>query len=236
MGRGIRSAVYRLRRALQRYGVWGTIAKCARIAAATPRTLRARRRDRTFDARYAIDTAGIVHLHELDVTGANVRYGVRYEPTNPEWFRDLIGWLPIDYRDFVFVDFGAGKGRALVLASEFPFKRIVGVEFSSTLAEIARRNVERLSERADFEVRCTDAVDYELPDEPCVLYFYNPFASPVLQKVLANIRRSLERMPRHLFIVVTGDAPLGTIVESGFEPLESEDDAELARRVFVPTF
>jgi SAM-dependent methyltransferase len=236
MVRRIESATFRLRRAIGRYGVLGTAAKCARIAAATPQRLRAGRRDRAFDTQYAIDTAGIVHLHELDIQGANVRYGVRYEPTNPEWFRGLIGWLPIDYRDFVFVDFGAGKGRALVLASEFPFKRIVGVEFSAALAEIARGNVERLSERADFEVRCVDAVDYELPDEPCVLYFYNPFASPVLRRVLENIRHSLERTPRRMFIVVTGDAPLATIVESGFSPLESERDSELARRVFVPAF
>jgi SAM-dependent methyltransferase len=230
------SALFRLRRAIRRYGMRGTLVKCVRAVAGTPQRLRTRRRDRAFDADYAIETAGIVHLHELDIQGANVRYGVRYEPTNPEWFRDLIGCLPIDYRDFVFVDFGAGKGRALVLASEFPFKRIVGVEFSSTLAEIGRRNVERLSERANFEVRCADAVDYELPDEPCVLYFYNPFASPVLRRVLENIRGSLERTPRRMFIVVTGDAPLATIVESGFAPLESQHESELARRVFVPAF
>ena len=43
---------------------------------------------------------------------------------------EILADLGIYYPDCVFLDLGAGKGRALLLASQFPFKRIVGVEFS----------------------------------------------------------------------------------------------------------
>jgi len=240
--RRIGSFAYRLRRALERHGLRGTARKAVALVRHVPARLHWRRSERAFDAGYAIDTAGIVHLHTLDIPSDHAEHGVRYEPTNPEWFRDLVDWLPIDYEDFVFVDFGAGKGRALVLASEFPFRKIVGVEFSPELAEVARRNVTAFrSDRQqcdDFEVVCMDAVEYELPDAPCVLYFYNPFSETVLRRVLASIKGSVAERPRPVYVVVTGDAPLHALVEEGFASLARAGDPEShalrGRRVFVP--
>jgi len=240
--RRLASFAYRLRRAVRRHGLRGTGRKAVAAVRHVPARRHRRRSERAFDASYAIDTAGIVHLHTLDIPSDNAEHGVRYEPTNPEWFCDLVDWLPIDYEDFVFVDFGAGKGRALVLASEFPFRKIVGVEFSPELAEVAQRNVTAFrSERQqcdDFEVVCMDAVEYELPDAPCVLYFYNPFSEQVLRQVLASIRTSVTERPRPIYVVVTGDAPLHALVEEGFASLahagEPESHALRGRRVFVP--
>jgi SAM-dependent methyltransferase len=228
---------YRLRRALRRYGLLGTVRNAVRQLVSIPARRRDLRREREFDARYAIDTAGVVQLRSLEIESANRDFGVRYEATNPDWFRELVGALPIDYREFVFVDFGAGKGRALALASEFPFRRIVGVEFSPELADVARRNM--ASFRSDsqqcreLEVVCCDAVDFELPGDPAVLYFYNPFGEPVLSRVLANIRSSFDASPRPLYVVVTGDAPLRAVEEAGFVALDVGSDADRGRRVFA---
>ena len=83
-----------------------------------------------------------------------------------------------------------------------------------------------------------DAVEYELPDAPCVLYFYNPFSERVLRRVLASIRGSVAQSPRPIYVVVTGDAPLHALVEEGFTSLaragEPESHALRGRRVFVP--
>ena len=120
-------------------------------------------------------------------------------------FRDAIGALPIDYRRFVFIDFGSGKGRAILLATEFPFKRIVGVEFSEELHRIAQDNIRRfrsdISKCKDVESVCMDAVDYPLPDDCLVCYFCNPFDATLMAQVLSNIRKSFLRNPREIFIV-----------------------------------
>ena len=232
-------ASFRLRRALRRYGLVGTVRKAAGELLSTGSRRRDLRREREFDARHGIDTAGFLHLRTLEIRSANRDFGVRYEASNPGWFRDLIGSLPIDYPDFIFVDFGAGKGRALALASEFAFRRIVGVEFSPELADVARRNVASFrSERQqcrEFEVVCTDAVEFELPRDPAVLYFYNPFGEPVLGRVLANVQRSFEAAPRPLYLVVTGDAPLDSFGAAGFAAVDIGRDSDHGRRIFAPS-
>ncbi len=94
--------------------------------------------------------------------------------------------MPIRYEDFTFIDLGAGKGRVLLVASRFPFKRLIGVEFARELVETARRNIERFGCRA--EVVHADAADYRFPSENLVVYLYNPFGPEVLRPVLSYLR------------------------------------------------
>ena len=74
----------------------------------------------------------------------NRQFAVRYQPSSVEEFGRLMGKLDVDHREFVFVDYGSGKGRVLMLAADYPFKRIVGVEFSPPLDRIARENIATL--------------------------------------------------------------------------------------------
>jgi SAM-dependent methyltransferase len=216
--------LHRMRRALRRRGVTGVFGEALHRFVAIRSGRRQRLRDRRFDREHGVDTARIVHLRALEIASENRELGVRYQATNPSLFRERMASLPIDYLDYVFVDFGSGKGRALMLASEFPFRRIVGVEFSAELTEIARRNLHsyrsELRRCENVELVCTDAVEYEIPDEPVVLYFYNPFDEPVLRRVLARIRASLDARPRPAFVVTTGETSGQAIEEAGFRPLE----------------
>lgn len=127
-------------------------------------------------------------------------------------------YAPIPYRSFfavmrtvkvrpevdVFLDYGAGRGRAAVLAAMRPFRRVVGVEIEPDLAETARRNVQRASRRLrcpDVQIVTADAAEFGCPDDATVLHFFDPFAGPVLERVVENIRESLRRAPRRLTIL-----------------------------------
>jgi hypothetical protein len=96
-------------------------------------------------------------------------------------------------------------GRAVFLASELPFKRIVGVEFSAELHRIAEQN--RLNFRnknqkcTNIEFVCGDAAEYSLPNENTVFYLFNPFKKPTVRRVVDNLGRSLEEHPREVLIV-----------------------------------
>jgi hypothetical protein len=114
----------------------------------------------------------------------------------------------IDFERYGFLDFGSGKGRVLLAASQFPFKSVLGVEFAIELHKTAENNI-RQYRRA--KVRCgalksilADATAFELPSIPLVLYFFNPFSGPVLAAVIANIERSLAIHPRELRIICAG--------------------------------
>src|SRR5207245_5268496 len=48
--------------------------------------------------------------------------------------------LPAVPSQLTFVDFGCGKGRALVLAAEHGFRRVLGIECDAQLFAAAQRN------------------------------------------------------------------------------------------------
>src|SRR5882672_929842 len=99
--------------------------------------------DRWNDQRLGIDAAGVHTPDELSLKGENAEFAVEYYAT-PTWiFRRLVDSLAIDVGRFVFVDYGCGKGRVLVLAAERPFLRVEGVELSDDMHRVAVRNVAR---------------------------------------------------------------------------------------------
>ncbi len=46
-----------------------------------------------------------------------------------------------------------------------------------------------------------DAADFAFPEEPLVLYFFNPFPEEVLTRVLSNLAESLARAPRRVYVL-----------------------------------
>lgn len=126
------------------------------------------------------------------------------------------GYQPIDYAALmaglryvgmaandVFLDYGCGKGRAMMIAAACGFRRVLGVEISPELCQVARRNLERASRRrrAAWQVYQDDAASFEVPEDVTHIHMFNPFTGAVLRECLKRIRRSLERRPRQLWIL-----------------------------------
>jgi SAM-dependent methyltransferase len=163
-----------------------------------------------FDKRMGVETTVMVPVEKLDVDEQRKKEAIRYEPTPFLEFGYVISRLPIDHARYSFVDFGSGKGRALLMALKFSFRRVLGVEFSRTLHEAAVRNLASYCDRTNERRECRsihhDATAFELPEGPVVLYLFNPFKAKMLSRVLENVRKSYERSPRH--IVITYCNPL----------------------------
>jgi SAM-dependent methyltransferase len=146
-----------------------------------------------FDEEFGVRTSGLVAGRHLKSGHPHDRHATAYYGVAPSVFRALVrrwrrsrpGW-PIG--EFTFIDVGAGMGRAVLLAAELPFRRVVGVELNPTLARIARRNltVWRASgrARAPMKILCGDAVDFPLPPGPCLAFLFNPFGAPVMRRLL----------------------------------------------------
>jgi hypothetical protein len=157
-----------------------------------------------FDRTFHVDTAGYVLLEAMEVVGDNRDHGHPYAGIRPRDFQELMGRIPAEHEDYVFIDYGSGKGRALFLAAEWPFKAAIGVEFAPELHRIAEKNIRTYQNPGrrcrDIRTLCMDAVDFEPPREPAILYFYNPFSESVLSAVLEKVRKSLEESPRPLWV------------------------------------
>jgi len=162
----------------------------------------------TWDLVHNVDTCGSIPLTSYDFDSQNKTPGLEYQSHHPRIIRNALIATEIDFRKYTFVDYGCGKGRVLLVASQFPFRRIVGLEFVPQLAEIARRNVGRyrgLRRRCqDIQVITGDAAEFELPPEPALLYFFSPFSTPVMNNVFNKIESSLEKHPRELMVLFTG--------------------------------
>jgi len=161
-------------------------------------------RDYTFDWKYGTDTAAWASLADLTIDSQNSPKGVDYHPTRIKPFYKVFQTLNLPSQAG-FVDFGCGKGRTLTMAADLGFSRVVGVEFSKALCEIARRNLAIYQQTnnavAEVSVVESDAVDYEIDPADQIFYFFHPFDESVLRKVMENICRSLDRCPRKIWIV-----------------------------------
>ncbi len=161
--------------------------------------------DVLFDMKYGIDTVNTIMLDELDIDSANKVHGRYYEGTNAYVFGQVFSHVKIDPSNSCFIDFGSGKGKAMLLAAEKGFRRVIGVEFSGQLVEVCRRNLEtfqhRTKSRTTFEVVQMDAAEYEIPAEANLLYFANPFDETLCGKVIDSILESLRKCPREITII-----------------------------------
>lgn len=189
----------------------GVVRTFARLGMSTWAFLRdlspARRRMRFGDLQFDFD-------HGVNTTWSNVGLKTRvrevfagepYQPIEADQFHEMIDALGIDYSAFTFIDMGSGKGRALLLASEYPFRRIVGVEILPELHAIAQENFRRYKNGTQkcfrLESWCGDARAFDFPDEPTLLYLFNPFFEPVLRDVLAKLEKSLRERPRRFVLL-----------------------------------
>jgi SAM-dependent methyltransferase len=169
-----------------------------------------RRRQRYGDADYDWE-------HRVNTTGAAVSWRDRllglfhspYQPTESALFHEMLEALReqghADLHDFVFIDLGSGKGRTLLMASDYPFQRIVGVELMPALHQAAQDNLSKYRSESQkcfaLESICADATEFPFPDEPTVLYLFNPFPEAGLRRVIANLEQSLRARPQAVYVL-----------------------------------
>jgi SAM-dependent methyltransferase len=165
--------------------------------------------DRLLDRYLGTQTAGLVWHEELGFTPAD---GEHYQTSN--WvnlilLRRVLRQLRPSDRE-VFIDFGCGKGQVLALAARYPFRRIIGLDLSDSLLAVAARNMERIRRRSrcdDIELVHMNALDYRLPDDVTVAYFYMPFPTSTYERVVSRLAESVDRNPRSISIIYLNEGP-----------------------------
>lgn len=170
--------------------------------------VRVHRADRAegFDARFGTDTATVIHPWNLPSVGREDSPEIHAYEAAPAWLiRETIAAIPLQPHMFAFVDMGSGKGRALLVASEFPFVQIVGIELSQELHRIAEENIRRYRSASQqctaFSLHCMNAAKYSFGPEPLVLFLFNPFGKDTIRSILADLEASLNAKRREAYVV-----------------------------------
>jgi len=157
-----------------------------------------------WDWSHNVTTRHRIPLSKLDITGPSATYARFYEPSDTKCLPALLRRLNIQYSEFVFIDFGAGQGKTMLLAAEFPFKRVLGVEISPMLSRQARANCESFRGKRQansLEVQCGDVAEFIFPNVPLVIYMFNPFSEELIPRMLMNVAQSISMWPREVFLI-----------------------------------
>ena len=192
-----RTILPRVERSVKSHGVFGTLMLAGTAPFRAWREYRdaknfsSTRAPDPFDLEHNIETSRRVHASDLRIASRNWMDGTNYDPTPVKLVHEAIATLPLHAADFTFIDFGSGKGRVLFVASEFPFARIIGVEYSPELHEAAGRNLKsyrgETQQCSRIETVCQDMTTFDFPDGPLVLFFYNPAFESVMRTMAARI-------------------------------------------------
>ena len=147
-----------------------------------------------FDAKYGTDTSGIDFATPPGT----------YVPTLPRMFREIMPRFDVRFEDYIFLDVGSGKGRAVLLASEYPFKRCVGLELSPVHSATAERNIavyRSPTQRCfDLQAVCGDALTFDYPKDDLFLWLANPFLTDLMVLFVQALGRALGEKQRLIVV------------------------------------
>lgn len=182
----------------------------AKVTPEFDRQVRLSEEEGGFDQAFGTVTAPIIGQFDL---GSKVSFdrwekSVRYVPSPAKVVTQVLHELryyTINYEDYTFIDIGAGLGRNLLLASHFPFRKIIGVEIAAELAELAKKNIEIYDSPEqrcyDLEMTSVDALEFQFPTGNLVLYFYWPFPEEVSRKFVERLENMLSQQYGHVVLV-----------------------------------
>jgi SAM-dependent methyltransferase len=162
-------------------------------------------RTHPFDQAYNVNTSGYVPADKIHADPKVQDVTHPYAPVQPSVIRAILTALG-DVTDYTFIDYGCGKGRATLVATEFPFERIIGVELSSSLADVARMNAavfaNRFPDRTKIEIYAQNVLDFEPPGSTLAIFVYHCFGRPVWAEVMKKLEAGLAAgRYRNLFLI-----------------------------------
>ncbi len=161
------------------------------------------------------------NIYDLTRTGQYQEHGTALVSTSIDFltqlFNDLerISGKPLNKE--LFVDYGSGKGAAIIHAKALGFKKSIGVEFAKELHQQAVENIMRLKLQDVYSLYA-DATTYFLPKDISLIYFFNPFDKVVMSKVVENIVHQKETFVNDVYIIYGN--PSCSVLKKYFELLD----------------
>ncbi len=176
------SALTRFLNLLQGHGLVKTLSTCG--AMIDDQHLK------VFDRRYGVQTSGHIELTNTSFDPSKLNHATAYGPVNAWAFRWLLKRLRLS-KTLRFADLGSGLGRACILAAEYGFQKVTGVELAPELCVAARENVSSCSlpalNKSSIEIVQADVLEYCESTEDDVFFVYQAFSLEFLRAVCEKL-------------------------------------------------
>lgn len=169
------------------------------------------------------------NLHDLTLKGEHRDHGTALVSTSADFMQYLLDRLDYlcktEIRKKCFVDFGSGKGAAIIHAKKLGFDSCVGIEFAKELHECALQNIQKMSVKNVTSLH-EDAAVFIPPCDTTVIFMFNPFDQKVMKKVVENIAKN--NFLNDCYIIYVNPSAYD-VLDQKFELLEKETLSSGAR-------
>tara|TARA_B100000787_G_scaffold160241_1_gene139116 strand:+ start:1740 stop:2375 length:636 start_codon:yes stop_codon:yes gene_type:complete len=166
-----------------------------------------------FDIKYKTDT-------QLRV-GRSRMIATHYAPSYYSPLKKIFSLIP-NKKKLNFVDIGCGKGKVLLIASNFGFKNISGIDIDEKLLKICKKNISIYQKtkktKVKINVKKINADLYNVDDDN-VFYFFNPFSYIILNKILKKIKKNNKK---ETYIIYCAPQTNNYILNSHFKKIFTE--------------
>jgi predicted RNA methylase len=155
--------------------------------------------DNYYEKYFGVSTKGEISKEEL---GLAHHESIEYSVIPYRHIIAMLNRLPEDKAESTLLDYGCGKGRVIISASQYQYKKIIGLELSEII-KLAEKNIDQMKHRKTKDVileQC-DAQEYNVPSDVNIIYFYNPFIGSVLENVTNQIHSSYMENPRKIYVI-----------------------------------
>jgi SAM-dependent methyltransferase len=186
------------------------------------RTVRISAYEFWYEHKFGAQTGAVIPTERLSYSTEARNHAQPYFPSSFLFLHEIFSSKWLNCENATFIDYGCGMGRALLFASTRPFQKIIGVEVSEELCEIARNNIRRYYQRArkqlpEWSIVHVDARRFCVPGDATVFYLYNPFDDVVLGEVIDRILTSVSKKPRHCCIVYANPVHQHVVLARGLK-------------------
>lgn len=173
-----------------------------------------------YEKQLGINTHSIVNLDKLTLAGEDSDQNHHYQGASYFILFSIFKKLPPETRNFPFIDYGCGKGRALFVAEQCGFLNLIGVDIAKELIDDANANKAvylKKNKQSNIDFLFEDATKYQIPHNTQVFYFFNPFGEDIMQQVINNIIESVKTNPRKIYCIYLNPKYKAVFEKNNFE-------------------
>lgn len=178
-----------------------------------------------YEKQLGINTHSIVNLDKLTLAGESSEQHHHYQGASYFILFSIFNRLPENVKHKTLIDYGCGKGRALFVAEQCGFTKLIGVDIAKELIEDANANksvYKPKNSESEITFIFKDATQYQVPDDACVFYFFNPFGEDILLQVINNIKESVKQHPRKVYCIYLNPKYKSVFDKNGFKVFYTE--------------
>jgi hypothetical protein len=174
------------------------------------------RRNLAYDSRHNVETAREEYLGHMGLAADAVKAGNSVYRVTWAWLIErALARLDIDAARYTFIDYGSGKGKAMLMAAEHPFRSIIGLEYAAPLHAIAAENclsyVNPRQRCYSLQPILANVLDYTPPPGPIVCFMCNPFDLKTMRSVFKSWRRRYEGGERDIRVLYLNMRDIGEV-------------------------